>query len=271
MGYRPLGELLLAKSPIDEAWGVKMNTTLRLLQERRGSLLHIVDPYKVHIDEAVDKAKRLEKMGFPAILVGGTDYDQFNNIMTPYISHLRSVTRLPLILHFPPRDNTGVPFVTGVDAMIWPAVLNSRNPHYVWKGLLQTSRDFGRLEADGSTPPEPIFSAALTFGDDRKSEQYMGTIAVPRHTADIEKYCAIATMLGVDIVYLYSRHEAVSSEVCKIVRRQMSPDTLIFVGGGIRCRADAESYLCSGADYTVFGGALETSDWELRLAQFGAM
>jgi heptaprenylglyceryl phosphate synthase len=75
----------------------------------------------------------------------------------------------------------------------------------------------------------------------------------------------LTRLLALDAVYLYSRFTGVPPEVTRYFRQRLHPDQLIFVGGGIRNRAQVDDHIDAGADYVIFAGALETPDWRPEL------
>ncbi|MFC5144778.1 geranylgeranylglyceryl/heptaprenylglyceryl phosphate synthase [Streptomyces aureoversilis] len=238
---------------------------LELLRSRRPSPVHVVDPFKVAVDEAVLKAVAVERLGLPFLILASTDYEDFDARMPDYVARVKAAVRIPVITHFPARPGAGLPVAPGADAMLCPALLGSHDDHFVWKSILQTATGPGRGAGHVHRPPEMLLEAALTFGDDAVSFDAMATVPVERSPQALDFHVRVIRLLGFDVVYLYSRYEDVSQEVCRYFRQRLRPEQLIFVGGGIRTRRHIDAYIRAGADYVVFAGALETPGWRAEL------
>ncbi|MEU4526621.1 geranylgeranylglyceryl/heptaprenylglyceryl phosphate synthase [Micromonospora ureilytica] len=231
------------------------------LLKHRGTVLHVVDPFKIDVAEAVEKARAVTAAGMPALLLASTDYENFDEHMPGYVNAVRGATDIPLVLHFPPAPGQGFPTVPEADGVMLPALLGSDDAYYVWKSLLETYA----LSYGETLQPQPLLSAALTFGADARSYARMGTQPIEAVREEVEKYADLARRFGFDMVYLYSRNEQVSAETCRTFRQRLDQDQLLFVSGGVRTPAQVDTYLEAGADYVVFAGALEHPDWRRTL------
>ncbi|GLF92724.1 beta/alpha barrel domain-containing protein [Streptomyces yaizuensis] len=251
-----------ARPPVFEA-----GETLARLRAGRGGPVHIIDPFKIPQREAQEKAAALDALGFPAILLASTDYASFEDRMEPYIAALREVTSLPLLLHFPPRKGIGFPLAAGADAVLLPALLGSTDDYYVWKSYLETLLTMpGRL--DRADWPELLLTAALTFGEDRRTGALLGTVPVgTKDTAQLDGHLAVIRSFGFQMVYLYSRCSSVPTPVVRRFRDLLAPDQLLFVSGNVRARHQVSAYLAAGADFVCFAGALEHPDWRTTLQE----
>lgn len=236
-----------------------------LLLARRPSPVHVVDPFKVAVDEAVAKAVAVERLGLPFLILASTDYTDFDARMPGYVARVKAAAGIPVITHFPARAGAGLPVAPGADAMLCPALLGSRDDYFVWKSILDTAAGPPGGAGIARRPPEMLLEAALTFGADDVSFDAMETVPVERTPQALDFHLKVIRLLGFDVVYLYSRYEDVSPEVCRFFRQRLRPDQLIFIGGGIRTRRHIDAYLRAGADYVVFAGALERPDWRTEL------
>ncbi|CAM5661236.1 Geranylgeranylglyceryl phosphate synthase [Streptomyces alboniger] len=241
----------------------------RLQGHERGPV-HIIDPFKVPQAEAVEKAKILDDLGCPALILASTDYESFESRMNPYVAAIKEVCSLPVLLHFPPRKGFGFPLARGADALILPALLGSRDDYYVWKSYLETLVNLpGRVDREDW--PELLLTVALTFGEDHRTGDLLGTVPVATtSTEQIDRYIAVTRSFGFHMVYLYSRYAQVPAEVVRHFRRQLHPDQILFVSGNVRRRDHVTAYLEAGADYVGFAGALEHDDWRSTLAEISA-
>ncbi|WP_063763659.1 geranylgeranylglyceryl/heptaprenylglyceryl phosphate synthase [Actinoplanes subtropicus] len=242
--------------------GERRRDVLAHLRTHRGHVIHVVDPFKIEVAEAVEKAGAVAEAGMPALLLASTDYEDFEAVMPAYVDAVRAVTGIPTILHFPPIPGRGFPVVEEADSVMLPALLGSDDPYYVWKSLLETY-DLG----NGSGSAQPLLSAALTFGRDDRSYARMGTRPVGQDEESVARYADCTRQFGFDLAYLYSRNERVNPRSCEIFRARMAPEQLLFVSGGVRSPEQVDAYLQAGADYVIFAGALETPDWRAALAR----
>ncbi|WP_186827147.1 geranylgeranylglyceryl/heptaprenylglyceryl phosphate synthase [Shimia ponticola] len=221
----------------------------------------MIDPFKMPISEIVEKAKFVESMGSPFILLGSTDYVDFDNVMLDVVSEVKANVSLPVATHFPSGKNGGLPYVDGVDFVIAPAIFNSDSPQFLWKCLLETYRDLGVRSSENRSVPVPILSAAATFGIDEKSARYLNVQGLHQNETDAGRLAEFANRFGFQIVYLFSRHGAVEPSMVRSIRAKLADDIMIFVGGGVRVPQDIDDYVSAGADFVVFGTAGEVDDW----------
>ncbi len=243
--------------------GEHRRDVLAHLRAHRGHVIHVVDPFKVEVAEAVEKAGAVAETGMPALLLASTDYEDFEAVMPAYVDAVREVTDIPTILHFPPIPGRGFPVVEEADSVMLPALLGSDDPYYVWKSLLET---YALGNGSGSAP-QPLLSAALTFGRDDRSYVRMGTRPIGQDEESVAGYADRTRQFGFDLAYLYSRNEQVTARTCEIFRARMAPEQLLFVSGGVRSPEQVDAYLQAGADYVIFAGALETPDWRAALGR----
>lgn len=228
---------------------------LSLLRSRRGTL-HVIDPFKVPLAEAAEKVHVLGALGFAAVLVGSTDCAGFAAHVPPYVDALRRLSPLPIVLHFPPLE--GLPFAAcGADAIILHALPCALDAHFAGDSV-RDARD--HLSAARS-PMRVLRSASFTFGPDPKSHAAVTASPAPGSVALLEPYATTAASDAFDLTYLYSRHDRVPVEACRLFRALLRPGQLLFVSGGVTSAEQVATYLDAGADFVVFGSALERPDW----------
>lgn len=238
------------------------NGVRRLLAQHRGRALHIIDPFKIPVDLAVEKSRAMAALGYPFVILGSTDYENFDDHMPGYVDQVKSGSGLPVILHFPPREGHGLPLTTNADGVFCPALLASKRSYMVWQSFLETLNTLNSCGIDPLQAPEMVFSASLTFGQDEKSKAAMDLVPIDASPEVLAFYVEVIRRMGLDQTYLYSRHEGVPPEVCAFFREHLPREHLIFVGGGVRSREHVQRYIGAGADYVVFGGVLEVPDWK---------
>jgi heptaprenylglyceryl phosphate synthase len=240
---------------------------LDVLRQKRPGCLHVIDPFKVGVDAAARKARALEERDYPAIILGSTDYIDFERHITAYIDDIKAAVQLPIILHFPPRRPAGIPFAPNADAIIWPALLGSEDEYFVWGSFFETLTYAAGRGTATAPRPERIVSAALTFGSDEISYRTMAVQPIDPTPRGMAKYMNVIDVMGFDMVYLYSRHQHVPPETCELVKRGIGSDRLLIVSGNVWKRDQIDAYHRAGADYVAFAGALEDDDWPDRLPQ----
>jgi FAD/FMN-containing dehydrogenase/heptaprenylglyceryl phosphate synthase len=232
------------------------------LRRHRSGPLHVIDPYKVPLAQAVAKAGVLADLGHRLLLVGSTDNADFDGHVTPYVAGLRAATDLRIVLHFPPMRGRGAPVCPGADGVLVHTVPNSADPYFVTGCLAETE---AALAALGTAAPRPLRSASFAFGEDAKTRRAVASVPTTEDPQALRELLRIIREGDFDLAYLFSRHERVNSWVCRFFRDGLAPGQLLFVGGGVRTREQIRTYLGNGADYVVLGGVLETPLWPTAL------
>jgi heptaprenylglyceryl phosphate synthase len=237
-----------------------------LLMKHRGRAIHIIDPFKIPLEQAVEKARLVAALGYPFLILGSTDYEDFDQTMPAYVDAVKAASGLPVILHFPPREGVGLPLTSNSDGVFCPALLGSGSAYMVWQSFLETLNTLNHRGIQPENAPEMVFSASLTFGLDEKSYSAMDVTPIDPSADGLKPYVDMIHRMGLDQTYLYSRHVGVAYEVCAYFRRHLPVTHVLFVGGCVRSRQQVEAYLEAGADYVVYGGALEVANWKSSLA-----
>jgi heptaprenylglyceryl phosphate synthase len=236
-----------------------------LLINHRGRAIHIIDPFKIPLEQAVEKARVVAALGYPFLILGSTDYEDFEQRMPAYVDAVKEASGLPVILHFPPRQGIGLPLTANADGVFCPALLGSGSAYMVWQSFLETLNTLNHRGIRPECAPEMVFSASLTFGADEKSYSAMDVIPTDPSPDGMKFHIDMIIRLGLDQTYLYSRHLGVAHEVCAYFRRHLPDTHLLFVGGCVRSKHQVQAYLDAGVDYVVYGGALEIADWRSSL------
>ena len=96
------------------------------LKKKKALLFILIDSEVSENSKAVTLAKKVEKIGASAILVGGSSTsDQID--MAKIVKNLKKSINIPLILFL--GNITGV--VPGADAILFSSLLNSENPYFI--------------------------------------------------------------------------------------------------------------------------------------------
>ncbi len=218
------------------------------LKKKNALIFVLIDSEISKNSKAVALAKKVEKIGISAILVGGSSTtDQIQ--MAKIVKNLKKSIKIPLILF--PGNITGV--VPGADAILFSSLLNSENPYFV-----------SQAQALGAPAVlkfglEPLPTAYLIIGEGTSAWFVGSARGIPFDKPNIAAaYSLSAQFLGMRFVYLEAGSGAKSSvrpEMVKTVRSIF--DGFIIVGGGIRDTKTAKNIVKAGADALVIGTFLE--------------
>jgi len=229
--------------------------------------LHVVDPFKVHVEEAVIKARFLAEMHPPAtrtLVIGSTDIPEPLPAISAYVAKLRKeAPEVRYVTHFPPSMPEGHPLVTAADAVLATVVLNSRSAFFA-AGSLQAT-----LERAAQSPGGPVLirCAAITFGTDGKSWQAVRAAPVQEDDPRLPEFAGNINTGQFAVVYLFSRMKPLGSAVIRCLRSLIAPRVVLIASGHIASRAQVREYWGAGADCVVIGSALERPDWRQRMSE----
>lgn len=238
----------------------------RYLAENTGCGVHIIDPFKFDRAVAIEKAVAAERCGARWIILASTDCDDFDTRMRDLVPAITRAVSIPTVLHFPPTPGQGFPVVPGATGSLWPALLGSTHPYFVWQSLVESAASWSH-RLDAGDWPEPVLCGALTVGEDPRTQKLLGTEPLDESPSAVRRAAAEVRRLGMDMTYLYSRHSSVSPRTCEMFREELLEDQLVFVSGNVRRPSDIARYLDAGADYVGFAGACEGPDWQERLPE----
>lgn len=235
-----------------------MPSLLKLLRSSRRCVLHCVDPFKVGIDEAISKSKVLKSLGSPILIVGSTDNNGVDTVVPDFVAGVSEKSELPIVTHFPPVEGRGHPVFAKASGFLATAVFTSSNEYYRLRCLEET-----RMRK--CVVSEPLITGAVTIGRDSKSAAAVH--ALPLLNRDVRELLRLIREADIQILYLYSRNDAVPASLCRYLRSKLCPEQLIFVSGGITSKSQVRTYLSAGADYVVVGTALEHPNWQMTALQ----
>jgi heptaprenylglyceryl phosphate synthase len=225
------------------------------LGRHSGSIIHSIDPFKVPLLVAKQKAKLLSTLGCPFLIVASTDFDhQFP--LQEYISTLADSGCPPIVTHFLPRVGVGYPVFNDTSAALCSRVLNAISLYF--RGVPHVAL------AETGLPPvgvQLIKSAALTLGSDPKTNSLLD-ISFVYPSADTIASLLAANVGSAEVIYLFSREIRVTPRLCRGVAQFINNRASLFVSGGISEPDEAADLLAAGANYVVVGTALEREDWE---------
>ena len=211
-------------------------------------LFVLIDSEASNIKSAVELAKKSEKLGAAAILIGGSSAtNQFE--MDKVVGSIKKAVKIPIILF--PGNITGV--VPQADAILFSSLLNSENPYYISQAQALGAPNVMKFGL------EPLPTAYLVVGEGTSAWFVGSARGIPFDKPKIAAaYSLSAQYLGMRFVYLEAgsgAKQSVSPEMVKTVRRVF--DGFIIVGGGIKDAKTAKSLVKAGADGLVIGTLLE--------------
>ena len=218
------------------------------LKKKKALLFILIDSEVSENSKAVTLAKKVEKIGASAILVGGSSTsDQID--MAKIVKNLKKSVKIPLILF--PGNITGV--VPGADAILFSSLLNSENPYFISQAQALGAPSVLKFGL------EPLPTAYLVIGEGTSAWFVGSAKGIPFDKPNIAAaYSLAAQFLGMRFVYLEAGSGAKSSvkpEMVKTVRKIF--DGFLIVGGGIKDAKTAKNIVKAGADALVIGTFLE--------------
>ena len=218
------------------------------LKKKKALLFILIDSEVSENSKAVTLAKKAEKIGASAILVGGSSTsDQID--MAKIVKNLKKSVKIPLILF--PGNITGV--VPGADAILFSSLLNSENPYFISQAQALGAPSVLKFGL------EPLPTAYLVIGEGTSAWFVGSAKGIPFDKPNIAAaYSLAAQFLGMRFVYLEAGSGAKSSvkpEMVKTVRKIFNG--FLIVGGGIKDAKTAKNIVKAGADALVIGTFLE--------------
>lgn len=238
---------------------MRVENYLKSQLKKKNTLIFILIDSEVSKNtDAVTLAKKVEKMGASAILVGGSSAtDQME--MAKAVKTIKKSIKIPIILF--PGNITGV--VPGADAILFSSLLNSENPYFT-----------SQAQALGAPAVlkfglEPLPTAYLIIGEGTSAWFFGSARGIPFDKPNIAAaYSLAAQFLGMRFVYLEAGSGAKSNvkpEMVKMVREIFNG--FLIVGGGIKDVKTATNLAKAGADALVIGTFLEKGGSLKKLEQ----
>lgn len=212
--------------------------------------------------DAAAVAKKVEKMGASAILIGGSsaiDQIELARVVTDIKSHIT----IPVILF--PGNVTGVS--PKADAILFSSLLNSEDPYFI------TGAQALGAVAVKKYSIEPLPTAYIIVGEGTAAWFVGRAKGIPFNKPNLAvMYSLAAQYMGMRFVYLEAgsgASQSVPPEMVAAVKKHYG-GTLI-VGGGIRTPEIAAKIASAGADIIVIGTMIEKEgDWQDKFSSIVA-
>ena len=204
--------------------------------------------------EAACIAKKAEKIGASAILVGGSStIDQLE--LMEVVSSIKSQVSIPVILF--PGNVTGVS--PKADAILFSSLLNSESPYFITE-----AQALGAL-AVKKHKIEPLPTGYLIIGEGTTAWFIGHARGIPFNKSGIAiMYSLAAQYLGMRFLYLEAgsgANQNISPQMVASVRKHY--EGILIIGGGIRTPETAKEIAKAGADIIVIGTIIEKDkNWE---------
>jgi phosphoglycerol geranylgeranyltransferase len=204
--------------------------------------------------EAACIAKKAEKIGASAILVGGSStIDQLE--LMEVVSSIKSQVSIPVILF--PGNVTGVS--PNADAILFSSLLNSESPYFITE-----AQALGAL-AVKKYKIEPLPTGYLIIGEGTTAWFIGRARGIPFNKSGIAiMYSLAAQYLGMRFLYLEAGSGAIqniSPQMVTSLRKHY--EGILIIGGGIRTPETAKEIAKAGADIIVIGTIIEKDkNWE---------
>jgi phosphoglycerol geranylgeranyltransferase len=223
----------------------------------------LIDSESLSKDKASEMARKAEKTGADAILVGGSSaIDQME--LDGVVSSIKKSVKIPVILF--PGNVTGIS--PKADAILFSSLLNSENPYFITQAQALGAITVKKHDL------EAIPMAYIIVGEG-SSVWFVGRArGIPFDKPKLAvMYALAAQYMGMRSLYLEAGSGASSNvrpEMVNAVRQNF--DGLLIVGGGIRDVKIAREIAKAGADIIVVGTAFErTGSDRLLRAIIGAV
>ena len=238
---------------------IRVENYLKSQLKKKNTLIFVLIDSEVSKNtDAVTLAKKVEKMGASAILVGGSSAtDQME--MAKAVKTIKKSIKIPIILF--PGNITGV--VPGADAILFSSLLNSENPYFISQAQALGAPSVLKFGL------EPLPTAYLIIGEGTSAWFFGSARGIPFDKPNIAAaYSLAAQFLGMRFVYLEAGSGAKSNvkpEMVKTVRKIFNG--FLIVGGGIKDVKTATNLAKAGADALVIGTFLEKGGSLKKLEQ----
>jgi phosphoglycerol geranylgeranyltransferase len=233
---------------------------LNTKEEKGAGFFVLLDPDKLGIPDIVDLAKKAEKNGADALLIGSSFLLSSNFDLA--VKEIKGEVKIPVII-FPGNANQVSQYA---DAILFLSLISGRNPNLLIGEQVKAAPVIKEFNLEAI----PTGYLLIESGN-MSSVQFMSqTLPLPKDKPDIAKAHALAAQyLGMKMIFLEAGSGAKDSVPEELISEIKDFVTLpIIVGGGIREPEVAYHKAKSGASFVVIGNALEQSRNQDRLKEF---
>lgn len=233
---------------------------LGLKKDRKAGFMVLMDPDRLTLQTASERAKKCEDTGVDALLIGtslmmGAGFETFVETVKKNVS-------IPVII-FPAEKSHVTP---RADAVLFLSLLSGRNPELLIGEQVKSAPLIKAMGVEAiSTAYLLIESGKLT------SVEYMSnTKPIPSDKPEIAVAHAVAAeIFGMKMVYLEAGSGAerpVRNEMIKAVSSNVNIP--VIVGGGLKNSEIVAEKVNAGASFIVVGNHFETETVKDSLAEF---
>lgn len=207
------------------------------------------DPFRQTPEKAARMARYCEQAGSDAILVGGSTITN-QEFVSDTIIKIKEVTKIPVIIF--PGGMTG--FSPRADAIFFMSLLNSKDPGFI---VGQQALASYPVKVSGIE----YISMAYLIVEPGATAGWVGNAnLLPRKNPKLTAiYSLTAEMYGFRMVYLEAGSDSESIPLSHISLTSEVLSVPIIVGGGVKTKEDARSFVEAGADIIVMGTFIENN------------
>lgn len=239
---------------------------LNAIASARGQVALLIDPEKVR-DEAYleELVRKSEFAGIQFFFVGGSTVTRKDTERV--VDQIKSLSLIPVVL-FPGASHQ---LSEKADALLFLNLISGRNPDYLIGHHVQCAEEV--LASGIETIPTGYI---LIDGGSNTSVAYVSqTTPIPREQIGIARQTAIAgVLMGQKVIYFDAGSGAKMPVPPALVReiRNVLPDIVVIVGGGIRSAETMKELKDAGANLLVIGNKIEEDvDFLLDIKEFVAL
>lgn len=224
---------------------------LQVVETRGAGFFVLLDPDKIPVEAAVERAQLAERGDADGILVGGSllFLDNFDE----YIRSIKRAVDLPVII-FPGSTRQ---ISREADAILFLVFISSRNPNFLIGEQVLAAPIIRSMALEAiSTGYMHVESGNVTA-----VEFFSGSRPIPRSKWDIAVAHALAAeYMGMKLLYMEAGSGAAQAIPDEMIQHVSRHTTIpVIVGGGIRSPEQARAKVEAGARFIVIGNVLEKS------------
>lgn len=213
----------------------------------------LIDPDKMELDNVEAIVAKINESIATHIFVGGSEVDE--GITETLVKAIKLYTTLPIVLF--PGDVTQI--TNEADGILFLSLISGRNPDYLIGKHIEAVSKLTKTQLEIL----PTGYLLIENGKQTAVERVSNTKPLVRsNIQQIVDTAKAGELLGMKLIYLEAGSGAthpIESEIISAVKEELSIP--LFVGGGIRTKAQLQVAYNAGADLVVIGSAFEKTPY----------
>lgn len=213
----------------------------------------LIDPDKMELDNVEAIVAKINESIATHIFVGGSEVDE--GITETLVKAIKLYTTLPIVLF--PGDVTQI--TNEADGILFLSLISGRNPDYLIGKHIEAVSKLTKTQLEIL----PTGYLLIENGKQTAVERVSNTKPLVRsNIQQIVDTAKAGELLGMKLIYLEAGSGAthpIESEIISAVKEELSIP--LFVGGGIRTKAQLQVAYNAGADLVVIGSAFEKNPY----------